>query len=179
MKPLLCCLVLLAVGCVAPTQHDPNRWGTRKIAFVTAVDESAPWLPSQLKLFEQELTKLQALGPRWVIVAEADADTVFSPFISGPKCARGTGRYTPAKKRGECDPDCCHGDEALQTCFGHEMGHSVGMEHVCQADGEGCSPVGHGVALMNPEIETSAPDGFSVSQSTPTALDLDEFRRVH
>lgn len=65
------------------------------------------------------------------------------------------------------------GDRALQTVFMHELGHWLGMKHVCQHRNERreCSPVGYGWAIMNPVVE----NGFVTEFTT---LDISEFRRI-
>lgn len=52
------------------------------------------------------------------------------------------------------DPVCTRGEHEFKTAFMHELGHSLGMIHVCrtQDNQSNCSSVGRGSAVMNPSI---------------------------
>lgn len=64
----------------------------------------------------------------------------------------------------------------LQMIFMHEMGHWLGMRHVCLESErflrKDCSPVGYGVAIMNPI-------NVPVFAAVFTALDQAEFQRIN
>ncbi len=85
----------------------------------------------------------------------------------------------------EVDPACAAGYTELRAAVGHEIGHALGMGHVCFTAGElaDCS-VGIGPAMMNPQIaygdilDAMPGDPLGVATDVPTALDLSEYSRT-
>lgn len=72
------------------------------------------------------------------------------------------------------DPGCMLSDRQYQTVVIHEIGHWLGMRHVCEEDGrttDVCSPVGRGDAILNPYIDWQ-------HTVIPTRLDISEYNRV-
>lgn len=188
MKHLVIAPVLLcAAHCVAPSQHDSSKWPTYTVALAEPIHHSditldpAPWRVDQLRAIQDEIMALWALGPTFVITQEDQAKLLIRPFdakVDGmPKDQ--VGRYQEGTNFIECDPARAEGYEALKTCIGHEIGHWLRLRHVCQQPYEvgECSPVGYGVAMMNPSISYGDPITHEAfSQATPTDLDLAEFR---
>jgi hypothetical protein len=183
MRPIIALILLFALSC-HPTQNDP-RYGTVTVAFGAPIDSAGPWRADQLTELRAQLTVLNALGPTFVEASEGTATLVVRPFDSGPRCERGAGRYTPGTTFVEVDPACTQGYTALRATMGHEIGHALGMSHVCARIGEtsDCSIVGIGFAMMNPSL--SYGDVFimegphDIASDVPTSLDLAEWRRVH
>jgi hypothetical protein len=72
------------------------------------------------------------------------------------------------------DPRCSGSTTQFRAVIVHEIGHWLGMRHICRVDrktSDACSPVGFGDAVMNPTL--------NLDQSPiPGALDLAEYRRV-
>lgn len=185
---------LLAMGlsgflahCIAPSQHDPRKWPEYKVAFADPIPhkdptlDPAPWRPDQLVELQHQLVVEQALGPTFSLVSESEAMLLIRPFdakVDGMPDGQ-IGRYQEGANFVECDPALAGGYEALRACVGHEIGHWLHLRHVCREPNEvgGCSPVGYGVALMNPSLAYGdATTNETFSQSVPTSLDLDEFR---
>lgn len=175
---------LLLTACV-PSQHDEAHYGRVTIAFGAPLDSSGPWRGDQIAELRAELSALDALGPTFIEASEGSAQIVVRPFDSGPSCALGAGRWLPGTSFIEIDPACAHGYAELRTAMGHEVGHALGLAHVCTRPGEtaDCSVVGFGFAMMNPSL--SYGDVFSdmgpndIVSDAPTDLDLAEFRRTH
>ncbi|TXH11333.1 MAG: hypothetical protein E6R04_01765 [Spirochaetes bacterium] len=84
------------------------------------------------------------------------------------------GSYTSETNYALVDPRCSTTDQQFRAVVVHELGHWLGMRHVCRPDGKTtdvCSPVGRGEAVMNPNT--------SVNQvSIPNRLDIAEYNRV-
>lgn len=183
----VCALALVSlVACVSPSQHDETKWGTMTVALGPSLAEGLPWRPDQAAEIQKALGAAEALGPAFPLVSEADAEAVIRPFFSKGPCKPGmqVGRFSLGAHFVECNPDCAKGYPELRTCVLHEIGHLLGMGHVCVKHREvpDCSPVGYGYASMNPQIAYG--DAFddtdvSVSTDVPTDLDLAEYRRVH
>jgi hypothetical protein len=181
---ILMVVAIFAASCAdAPSQHDPARHG-RVLVFYGADD----WTSQQRDAFAAELLAMEALGPDFTLATELAADVVVRHWDSGDGCTHGAADYTAATHTIRIDPVCTHGDLELRTALGHELGHFLGMTHVCRSSGElpVCSPVGTGAALMNPRLSYGDPeittdrvyDG-EVAPVWPHALDLAEFNRVH
>lgn len=171
-------------GCTN-SQHDPAVYG------VVKVWTDPRWLPYDQTRIAQALVNLDALGPDFVAHPDrATADVLVLPFES-PSCQRVAARYFVGTRVVEVDPVCMTGDTAFRTAVGHEIGHAVGMTHVCEhpqdaEDGADCSPVGFGPAMMGPRLRQSddGPGWGEVYSGTlgfenPTDLDLAEYRRTH
>lgn len=179
---LLALAALALAACVAPSQHDPAAYGT--VAVYYAPDD---WASSYRDVFREELRVLDRLGPRFVEAAtEAEATVVVRHWVS-PDCAAAAARWTRGTRVVELDPVCLPGTLVLRTAFQHEVGHALGLAHVCRRAGDApdCSPVGFGPALMNPFVVTGdAGPGFEeayvgqVPHFEPSELDLAEFRRT-
>lgn len=84
------------------------------------------------------------------------------------------GSYTAETNYTLIDPRCSITDQQFRAVVVHELGHWLGMRHVCRPDGrtsDVCSPVGRGEAVMNP---TTAID----QSAMPNRLDIAEYNRV-
>jgi hypothetical protein len=166
----------------AASQHAPVRWGTVRVGFV-----ERGFRGEQLSAMRDELRAMEALGPSFAETSVASADVVVVSIDDGA-CERsvdGAGWYDSASRTISINLACVDGAESLRAVLGHELGHSLGMGHVCrpQERGSDCSPVGFGYALMNPSTSRgdALSDGppFAVPTTEPAPLDLAEFRRTH
>lgn len=84
------------------------------------------------------------------------------------------GSYTAETDYALVDPRCSTTNQQFRAVVVHELGHWLGMRHVCRPDGrttDVCSPVGRGEAVMNP---TTSVDQVSI----PNRLDIAEYNRV-
>ena len=160
----------------APTQHDPATYG----AVVVELDPA--WTPTERGNIARALDNLERLGPDFNLTPTPRPESVRIVRWHSPDCGSfGVGRHTLGTHVVEVDPACTTGPTALRAAVAHELGHALGMHHVCRQAGprEECSPVGHGDAMMNPQLgEFDAHGEYTVPQDEPTALDLAEFRRV-
>lgn len=183
-------LVVVLVSACMPSQRDPARYGTRSVHVVTGDGVPNAFAASYLAAFDDALRDAEALGPAFVRVADRSrADLTFEHFDSGPGCAMGAGQFTVGTSLARVDPVCTQGLLVLRAAIVHELGHWLGLRHVCRQPGEvaDCSPVGFGPAVMNPALTYG--DGAGPTLDTayvgpvpsfqPTELDLAEFRRAH
>ena len=170
--------LLLALGCDPPTQADPVRYGEVRV-FI-----APEWLALDKARIRDELALLNALGPHFVEAGEGGRSTarvIVQPFDSRG-CTLGAGRWEVGSRVVEVDPTCTHGDTAFRSAVGHEVGHALGMAHVCQRPGDAldCSPIGYGPAMMNPSLGGGG-ESFdpALADDAPTPFDLAEYRRTH
>lgn len=171
-------LLALVLGCDPPSQANPDQYGT------VSVFIAPEWLALDKVRIRAALRRLDALGPRFVEAGEGNrsvARVIVQPFNS-EGCTLGAGRWVVGSRVVEIDATCTRGDTAFRQAVGHEVGHALGMGHVCARAGDApdCAPVGYGPAMMSPSLggggETFDP---SLAQDTPTQLDLAEYRRAH
>jgi hypothetical protein len=88
-------------------------------------------------------------------------------------------------------PTCITSETEFKSTFMHEVGHALGLSHICRRDGEinDCSPIVHGVSIMNPGLDYT--DAFenqsvfdeinrisSVPATEITELEIKEFNRI-
>lgn len=189
-------LVLLALfvttcngSCNKPTQHNQTRYGTVTVAFAQSLDGIWDFNQTQRSALQEELNDLSALGPTFVLAPEGSATYVIRAWSSGGHCEHGAGQWTPGTHFAEVDATCTGGLLGLRTAVAHELGHMLGMQHICMAANEltNCSPVGYGPAIMNPNVSYGDPlvgeENVSaytgVPQVAPSHLDILEYSRVH
>jgi hypothetical protein len=176
MKYLLLILVLLSVvACDPPSQHEPSRYGEVRVWL------GPGWLNYDRQRITQQLAYLNRLGPEFSLTNDQDTANILLYRFESPDCElAGAGRWFPGSRRIEIDPVCTQGDTVFRMTVGHEIGHALGMTHICTRHREvpDCSPVGYGQAMMNPFIWERDDGEFWVAQEEPTELDLSEFRRV-
>lgn len=185
----------LTVACTAPDQFDPTHYGSASIAFANA------WAQSDVDIFVARVPALEHLGPHFVLTmmgpfAEDDchgATYCVHHWDSGattPGCPMGpAAQWRVGTGDVDIDPVCVTLQSQKEAAFEHEIGHALGMSHVCLGAADSapdCSSVGTGDAVMNPYL-TRMQDGIvwiedysgDVSITEFTALDLAEFRRTH
>lgn len=202
-------LILFAIGGAlyafgkhvgTPDQHSPARYG------VVQVYLRGGWSPDERARIGAELSRLNRLGPlfewyRAELQPEPEPTPTTDPHAHvrvavvvrgewGPAGCRmfGIGNYSTVNHLIHVDPVCGPGD-ALASAVAHELGHFLGMNHVCRSAGESrdftCSPVGYDPdSIMNPAMSL---DGAESGSSFPTGLpplspsfkDLAEFNRAY
>lgn len=84
------------------------------------------------------------------------------------------GRYYSRTNYIIFDPGCVCSKQQFVVGIQHEIGHWLGMKHICLSDRrttDTCSSVGFGRAIMNPFTEIDA-------NMEASELDLEEYRRT-
>lgn len=174
-----------------PNHHNWQKWGE------VHVHLSENFTAHQREQAEEALQELNRLGPKFVLGGEGVNNiTVLSVDLTNGTPAncqeRGAARYdlTPSgESRIFIDPTCTQGNLEFRTALMHEIGHSLGMQHVCLPNEErrDCSPVGRGLAIMNPNLVNEIGEmNTSIESSDPgpiptfrvQELDVKEFERV-
>jgi hypothetical protein len=146
MRPLLLIALLLS-ACESSTQFNPSTYGE------VSVFISSEWLDLDKRRIRDQLLTMNRLGPRFVETNFGSTARVIVRRFESQNCEiSGAGRHFLGTRVAEIDPVCTPGDTAFRTTVGHEIGHVLGMAHVCKYAGEvsDCSTVGFGDALMNP-----------------------------
>lgn len=174
-----------------PNHHNWRKWGE------VHVHLSENFTQHQREQAQEALEELNRLGPRFVLGGEGINNvTVLSVDLTNGKPANcqtlGAARYDLAstgESRIFIDPTCTQGNLEFRTALMHEIGHSLGMQHICLPNEHrtDCSPVGRGFAVMNPNLvsELGEPNtSFESSDPGPVPtfqiqdLDVKEFERV-
>lgn len=170
-------------GCASPSQRNPARYGTVRSWF-----PPTDWSSSNLENLRVALRDAEALGPAFVVAAsEAASDVTVAHWIAPANCVPAA-RFVLGGRVVELDPVCLPGLLYQRAALIHELGHWLGMSHVCERSNEEpwCSSVGIGGAVMNPSFTFADSTGPTFNGAytgpapwfQPTDLDLAEFRRV-
>jgi hypothetical protein len=118
---------------------------------------------------------MEALGPDFTCSTElALRMSPCATGTSGDGCAQGAADYTAATHTIRIDPVCTHGDLELRTALGHELGHFLGLTHVCRSSGgaasvqsrryRGCGDESAAVATATPRSRRT---GRTTAKSRP------------
>lgn len=180
-----------------PNNHNEGLYGVVRVA-IDSQDPTKPWSTHQHQVIVQALQEAQKLGPTFVEANGSNADVTI--YLSTLNCENdGAGRFLLHTRIIDLDPGCVHsGDSALTNMVVHELGHFIGMHHICMPDQQipfiesdlnTCSTVGTGPAIMNTGVERdSAIESLNSSfdtagtpilpQFTVMPLDVDEFKRA-
>ena len=176
-----------------PNNHNEARYHTYNIR-LSGWDEAPE--RQYVNWANQTLPELNRLGPTFHIVTTGeDVVVVRGTTITDPtQCTRLNGLsyqvdQLTGQRRIVIDPTCVHGELEFKSAFMHEIGHSLGMGHVCTSHDRDsdCSPVGRGLAIMNPNLlnEVVEGNGFDAPVGGPVPtwevqdLDVREFCRTH
>lgn len=148
-------------------------------------------IDNKFSIFQQELIKqsfiyLRAFNVDFVYVGGAQQNTdVFIGKWNNVSLNPETHRYERCGneqmgiyRRGtsyvRIDPDCVSTEQQFIVLAIHELGHYLGLSHVCREDNrtsDTCSSVGKGLAIMNPFLSLDHPIRIS-------SLDLLEYERA-
>jgi hypothetical protein len=173
-----------AVSCaIKKNQHNETRYGDVKV-YIQRND----WNQRNLDVLLHSFTELNRLGPRFILT-DNRSDARVEIFLKELNCQRnGAAFYIVGTKEVWADPVCANSDKELQTMFMHEIGHAIGMLHVCRLSEKNirndCSPVGYGIAVLNPELHYNEDVGMNGNGLIPLStielqsLDFAEFNRV-
>jgi hypothetical protein len=191
------CMVVIAVlvNVIAhftkTNNHNETKYGTYSIKMVgwegTGNDNFNKWA-------KESLPELNRLGPTFQLVEKNENISVVRIDVADnfKECATKVGIAFETDAMGKhriiIDPVCVTGELEFKTAFMHEIGHSLGMQHVCRPNEKrsDCSSVGRGTAVMNPNLTyeiSSDPESDDQFGPLPTwhlqPLDFKEFLLHH
>jgi hypothetical protein len=187
-------LGFLVHGVMAKGNHDEARYGVHKIRL-------SGWREPHMTWARETLPSLSRLGPSFqivetgenVVVLNIAQVTSFSQCSSSHAVAFQSNRPIGSdggvgESRIVIDPVCTRGEFEFKAAFAHEVGHSLGMRHVCRSrDNLRLCPTNTplGRAVMNPSLVYDNDSADSLGEdigAQPTweiqDLDIQEFCRV-
>lgn len=146
--------------------------------------EIAVYLPGSIPLETAQSTvrELSRLGPTFHLAPYSTvADVVVTTNYANTCSSAGFHRL--GTRTATINTNCVHSPEMMQLVLMHEIGHVLGMTHVCRnaVSLDSCSPVGFGPSFMNPVIEEGWSDDLVPNrglQYEVTSLDIAEYRRT-
>lgn len=150
-------LLLVGIGVLASyigsktlsTNHNEQRYGVVEVYVDPALSQNREALMPDL------LADLQRLGPTFRrVTAVSEAEIVVNR--GELQCDNeGIGNYNPTTHMVTVDPTCIHSDLEFAAVLKHEIGHALGMGHICRSEDlafRNCSTTGRGLAIMNPTV---------------------------
>jgi hypothetical protein len=173
-----------------PTNHDEQRYGT---VTVRLAGWSSPSESLYVRWMNETLPELNRLGPTFTFVDHGENVTVYKADLvsSNAECATRPAIYfthVTNQPLVRIDPVCVNGEFEFKAAFMHELGHAIGMAHICrlQETNSDCSVVGRGPAVMNPNIryESDGDGDLLTTELGPqpswefSGLDLKEAQRA-
>jgi hypothetical protein len=146
--------------------------------------EVSVYIPASVasSVAQNTVRELSRLGPTFRQVFDSSAADVVV-VTEMPTTCTSAGYHRLGTSVATVNITCTHSPEMLQLAMMHEIGHVLGMTHVCKnaITTEQCSPVGYGPSMMNPVIEEGWTDDSvpnSGIQYEITSLDIQEYRRT-
>lgn len=191
-------ILILNLALRRPNLNDSKRWGNVYLQL-----DSNSFSQHFQETTRSILPELNRLGPTFILENTINLNNLHPNTIriynvdltSGQvgRCPlKGIGRYLPGQGRVEVDTGCIHGDLEFKTTLMHEIGHALGMIHICRQGetprtNDTCSPVGRGGAVMNTSLLLDTVDEITTGEAYTgqipefqiQALDIKEFQRVN
>lgn len=175
-----------------PTNHNEQRYGVVKVRLA---GWSSPSEAIRVRWAGEAMNELNRLGPTFVLADENPFVTVYRAEVvnNNLECHTKPAVFYRMEPNGQrvihLDPVCLEGELEFKTAFMHELGHSIGMTHICRLEDNytDCSTVGRGRAVMNPNLryeDLDANRDVTNLDMNPlvtwelTDLDINEARRV-
>lgn len=129
----------------------------------------------ELRLFHEALPSFSTMDIRFVVTDNpGSADLIVKPWYNPDYSDGRVGLYPGGTNYVMIATSRLETDEQFRAILLHEIGHWMGLSHVCLfadvRDRSDCSPVGVGEAVMNPVISSQHVQQF-------TTLDIAEFHR--
>ena len=177
MKKLILLLFCL-LGCV-------NAELGRRPAWEVRVGAEAGWDYTHQRWIESSIASLNQLGGPTFKLASGRVDVTIRLWRA-TNCTQMAGFYMPGTSEVHLDPHCAVDEMEFRTLTQHELGHFMGMVHICRTPHERdvCSTVGFGEAMMNPNTvldtmyDASGRSFIHRTPYEPTWLDRLEFWRA-
>jgi hypothetical protein len=178
MKKEIILCVFLALGCVRNEIQYSEPWMVRVCLEPGVIPIHRLWIASAM-------SSLDELGGPKFSFSEGRCEVTVRMWHA-PECDHMAAYHITGTREIYIDPRCAVDELQFRTLFQHEIGHFLGMMHICTAANERpvCSPVGFGEAVMNPAINFQSfmnLNGLRYIHRTPwqpTYLDRLEFQRV-
>lgn len=163
---------LSKMGLVDVTTKTPETFRcparTIKVAFDTRFTKK------ERLLGEFALFHFRAFGIQTQVVSQLESNVEVRKWTEHRCSDHLLGQYTLNDAHVLIDPTCIHSDNQYQSVIVHELGHWLGMRHICKEDGrttDTCSSVGKGVSVLNPYLDLN-------HSPVPSRLDVSEYNRV-
>lgn len=170
--------------------NNPSKYGVYKIRLAGDGWE----LGERQSIVMDSIKELNRLGPTIMIVDSGENVAVYlddqRQSTNRTNCFAGIYQDTPSP-RIKLIPTCIRSNIEFQSTFMHEVGHALGMQHICRKtnDASDCSNVGYAVSFMNPalnygsifsslQIMSESDEDLSVPMVEVTSYDVGEFQRV-
>ena len=175
LRKIKAIILILLLNCI-PSQRAVPLYNEQNLPLRhVSIYIDASFSYNQIELIRQSTRNLTFLNIRVSEVADIRNSNLEIRFWNNDSCAKNFyGLYTSNTNYILIDPNCVVNNNQFTIGIQHEFGHWLGMAHICLSSfgqTNNCSPVGFGVAIMNPFT-------FPYSPSTMSRLDRLEYIRA-
>jgi hypothetical protein len=170
--------------------NNPSKYGVYKIRLAGDGWE----LGERQSIVMDSIKELNRLGPTIMLVDSGENVAVYldgqRQSINRTNCFAGIYQESPSP-RIKLIPTCIRSNLEFQSTFMHEVGHALGMQHICRKtdDASDCSTIGYAPSFMNPALNYGTifsslrvmgetDEELSIPMVEVTSYDVREFQRV-
>lgn len=170
--------------------NNPSKYGVYKIRLAGDGWE----LGERQSIVMDSLKELNRLGPTIMLVDSGENVAVYldeeRQSSNRTNCFAGIYQELPSP-RIKLIPTCIRSNLEFQSTFMHEVGHALGMQHICRKtdDASDCSTIGYAPSFMNPALNYGTifssfrvmgetDEELSIPMVEVTSYDVREFQRV-
>jgi hypothetical protein len=181
-------ILISLFGCLSRDENRRNNISVNHTSngprYIRVGYESS-WSVQHRHWIHYTLDSLNEIGGPVFLLTSDSYDVIIKSWRT-TNCMKMSAFYTPGTNSVSIDETCLNNELSFRSMAFHEIGHFMGMVHICRYAGEraNCSPVGFGDAIMNPTVVFENIDvtgrTFQIySAWQPTELDRREFFRTN
>lgn len=134
-----------------PNNHNEQKYGSLDVRLI-----GEEWNRfNRRALVTETLPELNRIGPTIRLVDSGEDVSVLIDTNSQYTRNCYAGEFIASQRVIIIHPSCITSTIELKSTFMHEIGHALGIGHICRRQGEvnDCSPRTYGISVMNPGLD--------------------------